>query len=123
MAQYLRFQSSLRLWASGPRMGIFYAASEMSNAQKLESYTVARLDDVLKWFNDNLTVPDLPAASWSSVFWFRPEARRFITRIWDLVEILHDNEVYIHVLHTRCPGEVCYEDEFQIAAAPGRSRR
>ena len=39
-------------------------------------------------------------------------------RIWEMVEILESNDVLIHMIKTRTPGYVVYEDNFQLVAEP-----
>ena len=50
--------------------------------------------------------------------WFKPSATQHIARIREMVCILEQHGVFVHVFKTDRPGYIVYEDEFQIVAEP-----
>jgi hypothetical protein len=52
------------------------------------------------------------------VCWFKASAAQHIARIHEIVCILEQNGVFVHVCRTDRPGYIVYEDEFQIVAEP-----
>lgn len=74
--------------------------------------------DELDWFNHHLPAPR--SVDPRAVFWFRPNAGEPLTRLWVVVRLLEDNGVPVQVYRTRRPGNVVYEDRYQVAAVPWR---
>ena len=52
--------------------------------------------------------------------WFKTDAREHISRIWEMVEILERNGIYVKKIRTDKPGYVIYEDDWQLVAEPLR---
>jgi hypothetical protein len=53
-----------------------------------------------------------------AMFWFKASAHQSINRIWELVQILRLHDYHIEVHKSRRLANVCYEDDFQVAAYP-----
>ncbi len=106
-------------------MGIFLAASQVELRAQLPDWTREWLTESLRWFNDNLIVPQFDEHDRRAIFWFRPRSV-VVREIWHLVAILREEEVPVHLRFTRMPGRIVYHDDSQIAAVPyghGRRRR
>ncbi len=119
VATYIRFQTPLRCGATGRPLGIFQAAGRVEDWPDLPAATHDWLRETLQWFNHNLTFPRLDGA-WRPIFWFRDDAQAVVSRVWELIAILRDEGVGVCMRRTREPGQIVYEDDFQIAAIPNR---
>ena len=77
---------------------------------------------IFRWFNENLERPARfsrkPRRQPKAVCWFKPSAKEHLKRIWELVAILESNDVLVHLIKTKTPGYVVYEDDFQLVAEP-----
>jgi hypothetical protein len=58
-----------------------------------------------------------------AIFWFKSDARKFISNAWQLVGILKRHGYDVRMLTTRRAGRVVYEDSYQIAMVPHRDVR
>jgi hypothetical protein len=78
------------------------------------------MEETCEWFNENLTVPRLKERHWRALFWFRTESSEMLTKVWPLVNLLNELDVYVHKLRTEIPGRIIYSDPHQVAAIPKR---
>jgi hypothetical protein len=122
MATYIRFQTPLRCGETGRPLGIFHAAGRVEDSPDLPDVTRHWLRSTLNWFNEHLTRPGLNASEWRSIFWFRDEAQSVVAHVWELIAILRDEGVPVYMHRTSEPGQIVYEDNFQIAAVPNGLR-
>lgn len=123
---YLRFAVRHPFEVGGP-VGLFEIAGRYENEQKVPKYIHDALVDTLKWFNANLKQPDRVNRTKSKgyyrreakgIFWFKSSATSHISKIRELALLLKDLGHTIDELHTKRPGYVVYEDEYQIVAEP-----
>jgi hypothetical protein len=115
---YLRFVAGTESEGARNQNGIFTELQILKEDNKLFNYQIEYLEDTFKYFNDNLPIPPYSRKSIpkDAVAWFKASAKVFISRMWDLVAILEENEVNTRVLKTDKPGMILYEDEFQVVA-------
>jgi hypothetical protein len=122
MRTYIRFQTALRCSKTSRPLGIFGAAGRVEDVLDLPDVTRGWLRSTLEWFNENLTFPRLNPGEWRSIFWFRDEAQSVVAHVWELIAILRDEGVSVCMQRTSKPGQIVYEDNFQIAAVPNGLR-
>lgn len=125
---FLRFVRLTTVEGAKAREGFFTAAYEMREKEGLDSASLSRLEDMLAWFRQNLTIPSGFNKSKSKgayrrrntkgLSWFKPNARDHVTRAYELAEMLSQHGYHIEVLKSARPGYVVYEDEFQLVAEP-----
>ena len=118
METYIRFQTQLRCCNTGRPAGIFSAAGRVEDRTTLPDVTRDRLQEVLIWFNRNLTVPKLDDSDRRSLFWFRSGSQPIISRLWELAYLLEEEGVFVKKVRTQQPGMIVYRDEHQVAARP-----
>jgi hypothetical protein len=53
-----------------------------------------------------------------AIFWFKSNAHKNISRVWELVYLLRAHDHHIDVYKCRRLSNISYEDEFQVAAFP-----
>ena len=50
------------------------------------------------------------------ICWFKTGSTEHISRIWEMVNILERNGIYVKKIRTDRPGYVIYEDEWQLCS-------
>ncbi|MEE8106673.1 MAG: hypothetical protein V3T86_14150, partial [Planctomycetota bacterium] len=118
---YFRLVISARHPDSHRYQGIFVAAYALARSDDIEEYERDRIYEPLEWFGEHLIAPIW--VSDRAIFWFRPDARECVRRVWDLAVELKGHGRPIRALHCPNPGRIEYEDEHQIAAIPHRHVR
>jgi glycine cleavage system regulatory protein len=82
------------------------------------------LEELLKWFEKNLTIPDRFAASkhpharGTAISWIRASARDHLVRLRKMTRLLSSVGIPLEELRTQRPGYVIYEDDHQVVALP-----
>ncbi len=120
MDAYVRFQTQLRCGNTGRPAGVFATAGRIEDSPHLPDTTRERLQEILRWFNQNLAVPALGEGDWRCIFWFRSDAQPLIHRLWDLVSLLNEEGVHVRKIWTTEPGMIVYSDAHQVGAIPRR---
>lgn len=109
---------------SGRRQGLFQALAELDRTQRLRAAERGRYLDLKDWFNQHLSKPRRlarsrrPRAKEVAISWFKDTAVEHIAKMRSLAGIVEAHGILVDMLHTRKPGYVVYEDEFQVAAEP-----
>ena len=120
MQRFIRFQTELRSPLTGRPLGLFRAVDTFYQRYEVPEYATELLDDSLRWFNANLSVPRLGAHRGRPIFWFRTEAEDCLAQIWNMVAVFNEEGLYVEHRTTLRPGHIVYRDEHQIAAIPGK---
>lgn len=101
--------------------GVFMAAHGLLTGGELSNAEADDLRNLLDWFNANMPCPghaQRRVLSHRAIFWFRPCARAYVKKAWELVQLLRLHGLMVEVLKTRNPGSVVYADHCQVAAIP-----
>jgi hypothetical protein len=120
--EYIRFVVGRKDEDSNVEQGIFQAARDAVEGQLIPGADARKLERLRAWFNENLEKPTsfgrtrLPLG----ICWFKTSSSDHIARIWEMVQILERNGVYVKKIRTKRPGYVVYEDEWQLVAEPFR---
>lgn len=77
---------------------------------------------MLEWFNANLHSPACleEPENRRALSWFKATARRPIEHMWRLAAILREHGLQVEMLTASDPGNILYEDGFQVVAKPHR---
>ena len=119
---YLRFVVGADVENAAWLTGVFTASRILRDEGDLYSYESERLEDIYDWFNEHLPCPPfgrkLKSGEWTrdAVAWFRPDAKRPLGRMWDIVAILREHGVSVRLVTTENPGRMVYEDKYQVVA-------
>lgn len=115
---YLRFVAGIDSESATKQNGLFTEIQCLRDDKLLLDYQYDLVKEVFEYFNKNLPVPPYKKKSISKngVAWFKDSATSFISRMWDLVAILEQNEVNVRIIKTEKPGMILYEDHFQVVA-------
>jgi hypothetical protein len=121
MAKWLRFATTRIDEDSRKPEGVFAAAYTLLESGDLSSEEWQHLREILNWFSKNLPTPPESFNAGRAIFWFQPNARDCLDRVWDMVELLRQHGYHVTVY--KCPslGKICYRDKFQVAAYPSDS--
>jgi hypothetical protein len=120
----IRFVTGARHPPFGNRNGIFTVAYDLSRAGRLPTYEHEELDELLKWFEDHLPIPETftvskhPRAEETAISWIRASAHDHVVQLRRLVLLVGAAGFPIDELRTRRPGYVVYEDDHQVVAFP-----
>lgn len=120
-ASYVRIQARYR-GRLGVEVGVFVAIDHLRRAGRLTAQQEATYLDIDDWFQQHLPNPDFYADGnmIGAVTWFKapvPDAMQ--ARVDALCAILSTHDVAFDVVKSIDPGEVVYQDEFQIGVVPG----
>jgi hypothetical protein len=118
MAKWLRFATTRIDEDSRKPEGVFSAAYFLLDSGDLDQVEWKQLRELLDWFKANLPLPPDNFDKGRAIFWFQPNARDCLDRVWELVQLLKQHGH--HVVIYKCPslGNICYRDKFQVAAYP-----
>ena len=96
--------------------GVITEARLLREENKLSPYEEEWLEGIYDWFNSYLPCPPFSTGQFPThaVAWFKAESSEFIARMWDIVAIIEDHDVPVHLLRSHNPGKIVYEDEYQV---------
>ncbi len=127
---YLRFCTYIPCpEAPGAFDGLFCAAYDLRDSGETPAWLADAINHHIQWFNRELPKParlgvkSRGVVGWQGVCWFKPQATECIDRARDLVALVQEGGVAIKCLKRRDPGEILYEDDFQVVAKAARSQR
>ncbi len=120
--EYVRFVIGRKDEDSHVERGIFHAAGQALEWREITGSDADELNELRAWFNDNLEKPTSFGRDKLrlGICWFKTGSAEHISRIWEMVEILERNGIYVKKIRTDRPGYVIYEDEWQLVAEPFR---
>ncbi|HEY1678827.1 MAG TPA: hypothetical protein VGG04_14020 [Candidatus Sulfotelmatobacter sp.] len=120
--EYIRFVIGRKDEQSNVEQGIFQAVALALEWRSITGTDADELSALREWFSSNLDKPTSFGRDKlrRGICWFKTGATEHIARIWDMVQILERNGIYIKKIRTDRPGYVVYEDEWQLVAEPFR---
>ena len=106
---------------SGRPTGILVAAANLRDSNRITIQDETWLREHLDYYNIHLKVPPClkEREHRRALSWFR-EGCKMIDRVWDLVALMDEYDVFIDVLSSKDPGCIIYEDSHQVVATPYR---
>lgn len=122
---YVRFVIGRVHELSRVRLGVFQAAYQLRDSGALEPHEHDWFDHEMDWLNEHLKAPKClrEAGTERAICWFKPEAKRPISKVRGVASLLDEHGHRVHMITTRKPGTIIYEDGWQIVAYPFRSTR
>ncbi len=105
--------------------GIFQAAFELRDNDRLTRAEEEWLERELAWLRMHLPVPPCLRQSGNdrAICWFKPQARRPIAKVRSIVVLLQARDVAVEMVTTAEPDTIIYEDQWQVVAKPPRKHR
>jgi hypothetical protein len=120
--EYVRFVIGRKDEDSHVEQGIFHAAGQALEWRTITGSDADELNELRAWFNENLEKPTSFGRNRLrlGICWFKTGSAEHISRIWEMVQILERNGIYVKKIRTDRPGYVIYEDQWQLVAEPFR---
>ena len=120
--EYVRFVVGRKDEDSHVEQGIFQATAMALEWGTIKGSDAEELNELRAWFSDNLEKPTSFGRGQlrRGICWFKTRSTEHIARIWEMVQILERNGIYVKKVKTDKPGYVVYEDEWQLVAEPFR---
>jgi hypothetical protein len=118
--EYTRFVARLMDGDNYSGQGIFMAAIQALEWKEISGADAEKLHEILQWFGTSLQRPASQGRDGMrhGVCWFKTDAQRHISKIWEIVQVLKRNGIPVKKITTVKPGYIIYEDEWQIVAEP-----
>jgi hypothetical protein len=98
--------------------GVLVAAYSLLKSGDLNADERTHLREILIWFQKHLPTPPSGFSASRATFWFKPSAQECLRRVWELIHALRLHGYHVEVHKCRHLGNICYQDEFQVAAYP-----
>ncbi len=119
----IRFQGKVQNERASSFLGIFQLAFQLRDGENLEKHFEQELLKNIQWLKEYLKSPkELDhEQNFRAISWFKPEAKEPIKRIRALVSILQEHGYAIDTIKTKDPGNIIYEDGWQIVAKPRKA--
>lgn len=120
--EYIRFVVGPKDEENHVEQGIFQAVALALERENITGADAENLNELRAWFSENLGKPTSFGRDKGrrGICWFKTGSAEHISRIWEMVQILERNGVYVKKIRTDKPGYVIYEDEWQLVAEPFR---
>ena len=119
---FIRFVSGAVDEDSHMPAGLFCAAFDLLDSGELPEYELHLLREAKEWFDVYMPTPFdslyEDARYDRAICWFKSTAREYLSRAWELVEILERNDIMIWTIRSPRVGYIHYEDEVQVFAEP-----
>ena len=104
---------------TGKPVGIFGACHHLKRAGRLTADEVILFEEIDAWYTENLLEPPFYAKGnlQKAITWFKdtPEVHTFVKGLDPLLDLLKKYGVEHKISWTTNPGEIIYEDEYQVA--------
>jgi hypothetical protein len=99
--------------------GFLDLARHLVQAGVLTDLTLSTLEGHLIWVDNHVPKPVQRAEKHDSftVTWWKTQPE-LLVRLNEVKKILEENEIWIEMVRTESPGQILYEDDFQIVALP-----
>ncbi|MEO0883987.1 MAG: hypothetical protein AAFY34_14830 [Pseudomonadota bacterium] len=119
---YIRFESQVPCDGTNSRLGIFQIAMDVRDADSTSTHDADEIEQHLAWLRMHLKSPDelRRPENYRAICWFKDTAHEPMKRIWAIKSYVESNGYWIDVRKTRAPGQIIYEDGWQVAAKPWR---
>lgn len=121
---YIRFAVFEKDDKSGREKGLFAAMSDLVLADRLYQYERELEQELYDWFKKNLKVPTVQSSgsnhykNVNALSWFKSSAKEHIDKFLHYASILESHDIHVIRIVTDKPGNILYEDLFQVAAVP-----
>ena len=121
--KYVRFQGLESIHGASSRRGIFQLAYQLKHSEHTAAYHDKELRKNLNWLEMHLDAPSVlnRAEHFRTICWFKDTAHEPLKRIWAIKFVLEEYGVWINQITTVNPGNILYEDGWQVAAKPFRN--
>ena len=115
--KYVRIQGREHSWVTKDPKGIFSMCWQMIQDDVMEQEDVELYHEIDSWFAENLPWPPPCKRQEPVVCWFKTEnSEEMLKMIRPALWLLERYDHPYFLVYTNTPGEIVYEDQYQIAA-------
>jgi hypothetical protein len=104
---------------TGKPVGVFGACHHLKRIDRLTPAETKLFEDIDSWYIDNLPTPPFyeEGNPQKAITWFKdtPEVQALVRRLDPLIDLLKKYDVEPKTSWTTDPGEIIYEDAYQVA--------
>ena len=121
---YLRFETDQKDPDLGIHRGMFQMAYEILKSDEILEEDRIALEENLDWFNTNLPIAKKYKRGRRdrARCWIKDNQRDAIAKMHELKSLLESMGVPVQLFTTQNPGYITWEDDFQVAAVPFKSK-
>jgi hypothetical protein len=116
--EYFRIHANY-IGRTGKPVGVFGACHHLKRAGRLTPEETRLFEETDAWYIEHLPEPPFykEGNPLKAITWFKdtPEVRMFVKRLDPLVALLRKYGIDYSISKTTEPGEIVYEDDFQVA--------
>ena len=95
--------------------GVFSVCMQLLESGKMEQEDADLFKELNNWFLDNLPLPPQCNNQDPVICWFKTEnSEEMIKMIRPILWLLEKYDIPYFLVHTNTPGEIVYEDKYQI---------
>ena len=123
--RYVRFESQAPCEGTNSRLGIFQIAFMVRDAHETSRHDSHEISRQIEWLKSHLQSPDelRDPQNYRAICWFKDTAHEPMKRIWAIKPCVEAYGYWIDIVKTWTPGQIIYEDGWQVAAKPWRGKR
>jgi hypothetical protein len=115
---YFRIHTIYDSISTGKPAGIFAVMHRLRREGRLSEEEVRLFEEINAWYKENLPEPAFykDGNPQKAICWFKdtPEVNRLLEHLSPLIDVLNKHGVENTVTRTAKPGQVVYEDGFQV---------
>ena len=113
--KYLRIQGKNLVRNTMYARGVFSVCMQLLESGKMEQEDSDLFKELNNWFLDNLPLPPQCNNQDPVICWFKTEnSEEMIKMIRPILWLLEKYDIPYFLVHTNTPGEIVYEDKYQI---------
>ena len=113
--KYLRIQGKNLVRNTMYARGVFSVCMQLLESGKMEQEDADLFKELNNWFLDNLPLPPQCNNQDPVICWFKTEnSEEMIKMIRPILWLLEKYGIPYFLVHTNTPGEIVYEDKYQI---------
>lgn len=113
--KYLRIQGKNLVRNTMYARGVFSVCMQLLESGKMEQEDADLFKELNNWFLDNLPLPPQCNNQDPVICWFKTEnSEEMIKMIRPILWLLEKYDIPYFLVHTNTPGEIVYEDKYQI---------
>ena len=122
--KYVRIQGKTLAANTLQGKGIFSLCWQLVQDKSMEQEDADLFVEIDDWFADHLPWPPQCKRQEPVVCWFKTEnSEEMLKMITPALWLLDRYEVPYYLVYTNTPGEIVYEDQYQVAAMAGEQLR
>jgi len=115
--KYVRIQGKELARNTMTGKGVFSMCMDLIRGQKMDEEDEGLFHEIDSWFAENLPWPPQCQRQEAVVCWFKTEnADEMLKMIRPMLWLLERYEHPYYLVYTNTPGEIVYEDQYQIVA-------